>query len=427
MDRSGVIERFAAAVCADPSSFCFDDVRALIADLVVCRNVLDHALTVASARADELAAAGSGPGAEQLLRSVRCSNADAAAVSSRAAVLRVLPAFQEALAAGEISGAHVDAVAPVLRDLDASALVAFTDPLVVDGLLGVACREAPCRVGVAARQVADKLDERASETEAARLHRLRRARFTRHRDGTVSLHTRFGAEGPEVRKLLDTETALRRAAQKDVAAEERSTDEQLACDALTALIRGGALTGASDKPVAPMAIVKFGYEDLLNLVHGGGAGGIVTSDGMPLTEEAARRLLADAQLVPVLLDQSGLPIELARAARQRLATMIQRAVLATMYTTCMIPGCDTPFDDCQIHHIDDFNGHNTVLSNLGPVCPHEHGGHHAQRLVIGLDEQRTVTVTLPDGSVWATQDYQPPDHMRRRPKPPDTQAPPQPA
>ena len=51
-----MIERFAAAVCADPSSFCFDDVRALIADLVVCRNVLDHALTVASARADELAA-----------------------------------------------------------------------------------------------------------------------------------------------------------------------------------------------------------------------------------------------------------------------------------------------------------------------------------------------------------------------------------
>jgi hypothetical protein len=299
----------------------------------------------------------------------------------------VLPAFQEALAAGEISGAHVDA----------------------------------------ARQVADKLDERVGETEAARLHRLRRARFTRHRDGSVSLHTRFGAEGPEVRKLVEAETALRRAAQKDVAAEERSTDEQLACDALTALIRGGALTGASDAPVAPMAIVKLGYEDLLNLVRGWGAGRIVTSDGMPLTEEAARRLLADAQLVPVLLDQSGLPIELARAARQRLATMIQRAVLATMYTTCMIPGCDTPFDDCQIHHIDDFNGHNTVLSNLGPVCPHEHGGHHTQRLVIGLDEQRTVTVTLPDGSVWATQDYQPPDHPRRRPKPPDTQAPPQPA
>jgi hypothetical protein len=279
---------------------------------------------------------------------------------------------------------------------------------------------------VQARLVAAELDRRVGETAAERLGRRRRARFIRHRDDTVSLVVGFGAEGAEVEKIVNAELDKRRAAQKTMAPEDRSSDEQLTQDAVVALIRGGGEHGVGDKPVAPMAIVRLGLEDLVELFRQAAAsGGVVTSDGMPLTVEAARGLLADARIVPVLLDQSDLPVELAQAARRRLATMIQRAVLATMYTTCMVPGCEVPFDDCQVHHVVDFDGFNTVLANLGPVCAHEHGEHHAGRRVIGLDAERTVTITLPGGTVWARQEYRPPGHVGRRSKPSEPQAPPQ--
>ena len=138
--------------------------------------------------------------------------------------------------------------------------------------------------------------------------------------------------------------------------------------------------------------------------------------GVPLTAAYARSLIPTASIVPVLLDQTGLPIELAKAARQRLATMLQRAVLAAMYDTCIVPDCDTPFDDCDIHHLADYDGTNTRIANLGPVCKHDHRNHHTGRRIISMDTDRTVTITLPDGSIHARQEYRPPGRQPPRPE-----------
>jgi hypothetical protein len=95
-----------------------------------------------------------------------------------------------------------------------------------------------------------------------------------------------------------------------------------------------------------------------------------------------------------------------------------------MYDTCAVPGCDVPFDDCDVHHLTDYDGNNTVLANEAPICRHDHREHHSRRRRITLGADRTITITLPDGTVWAKQTYQPPDHMRRRPEHPRTQDPP---
>jgi hypothetical protein len=293
--------------------------------------------------------------------------------------------------------------------------------------LKIAQRGTPRELAKEARSVAAVLDVRLGESEAERIHRQRRVRFVRHRDGTMSITGHLGGHGDEARRHVEHETNRQRAAQKDLPADERSTDEQLACDALLALIRGGATRGGVDTPVSPTFVVKVSVGDLVKLFEHAGPGA-TTSAGVPVTADYVRRLFAATNIdgiIPVLLDQRGLPIELARAARQRLATLIQRAVLSTMYTTCAVPGCDVPFDDCDVHHLAEFDGSNTILANEAPICRHDHREHHSRRRRIHLGADRSITITLPDGSVWAKQTYQPPDHPRRGLKHPDVQASPQ--
>ena len=416
MDLIGKIERFAECVTADPSAMDVTEISDAIDRVLEVQSVLDHALVRLSAAADLLArdpAAPRGPGGESLLRRSRLTNHHAAKIARRAGVLSSFPMFDHALAHGEVRGEHLDVLGAVLRDVEEVKRPAFTDPFVADALLDLARKQSPTELAREARAAARIIDQQAGETEAARIRRERRLKFTRHHDGTVSVHGNLGADGAEIRRTIETEAARLRAAEKTLPPEERSTVEQLNADALTSLIRGGASHGGVVAPVNPTCIVQLTLDDLVDLFQKQRTHA-TTSDGVPLTAEYAWSLLPTATIVPVLLDQSGLPIELAKAARQRLATMIQRAVLAAMYDTCIVPDCDTPFDDCEIHHLADYDGKNTALANLGPVCKHDHCDHHAGRRIIHLDADRTVTVTLPDGTIHAHQEYRPP---RREPPP----------
>ena len=429
MNTTETLEKYAECVTLDVSVLDLDGTRSAITDVLACRAGLDHLLARLVAHADVLASGPSpeGPGGEQLLRRARVTNHRASAVASRSRLLEVLPSFAEALADGSIHAEHLDALVPIMRDIDPAKLAEFTDPTITNGLLKIAQRGTPRELAKEARSVAAVLDVRLGESEAERIHRQRRVRFVRHRDGTMSITGHLGAHGDEARRLVEQETNRQRAAQKDLSPEDRSTDEQLACDALLALIRGGATHGGVDTPVSPTFVVKVSVGDLVRLFEHAGPGA-TTSAGVPLTADHVRRLFAATNIdgiIPVLLDQSGWPIELAKAARQRLATLIQRAVLSTMYDTCAVPGCDVPFDDCDVHHLTDYDGNNTVLANEAPICRHDHREHHSRRRRITLGPDRTITITLPDGSVWAQQTYQPPDHMRRRPEHPRTQDPPQ--
>jgi hypothetical protein len=428
MNATGTLEKYATCVTLDVPALDLSGTRTALADVLACRARLDHLLARLSAHADVLAAGPEpdGPGSEQLLRRARLTNHGASVIASRSRLLSVLPAFADALADGSIHAEHLDALVPIVRDIDPQKLPEFTDPSIIDGLLAIARQSTPKELAKEARSVAAVVDIRLGETEAERIHRQRRVRFVRHRDGTTSITGHLGVHGDEARRLVEQETNRHRAAQKDLAPEDRSTDDQMACDALLALLRGGATNGGVDTPVSPAFIVKVGVDDLVKLFEHAGPGATTTA-GVPLTAEYARQLFTHtniAGIIPVLLDQRGLPMELAKAARQRLANLIQRAVLSTMYDTCAVPGCDVPFDDCDIHHLTEFDGTNTTLSNEAPICRHDHREHHNGRRRITLGTDRSITITLPDGSVWAKQTYQPPDHPRRRPEHPRAQDPP---
>jgi hypothetical protein len=94
-------------------------------------------------------------------------------------------------------------------------------------------------------------------------------------------------------------------------------------------------------------------------------------------------------------------MNLGRSARH--ASRDQRRALRGLYRGCAIPGCNTHFDRCKIHHIIWWSdGGLTDLENLLPVCVHHHHKIHDAGWNITLGNQRQLTVTLPDSTVITT-------------------------
>ena len=195
MNATGTIEKYAMCVSLDVPALDLSGTRTALADVLACRARLDHLLARLSAHADILASGPQpdGPGSEQLLRRARLTNHGASVIASRSRLLSVLPAFADALADGSIHAEHLDALVPIVRDIDPQKLSEFTDPSIIDGLLAIARQSTPKELAKEARSVAAVVDIRLGETEAERIHRQRRVRFVRHRDGTTSVTGHLGA------------------------------------------------------------------------------------------------------------------------------------------------------------------------------------------------------------------------------------------
>jgi len=119
--------------------------------------------------------------------------------------------------------------------------------------------------------------------------------------------------------------------------------------------------------------------------------------------ETVRRHACDAEIIPVVLDGEGRPLDVGRS--QRLATCEQRIALRAMYRTCGIDGCNTNFDRCEIHHVLEWTADQgpTDLRYLVPLCDHHHHRAHEGRWRLQLDpDTRDLTVTYPDGTHHST-------------------------
>jgi hypothetical protein len=123
-------------------------------------------------------------------------------------------------------------------------------------------------------------------------------------------------------------------------------------------------------------------------------------DGTPIPPMAARRLLCDASVVPIIRGSNGLPLDAGRTRRQ--ADREQRRALRSMYRTCAFAGCTRRFSQCHIHHIIEWlDGGPTDLENLLPVCSYHHHMVHEGGWGLSMDPDRTLTIRRPDGSVHA--------------------------
>ena len=97
------------------------------------------------------------------------------------------------------------------------------------------------------------------------------------------------------------------------------------------------------------------------------------------------------------------PGELNLGRSTRLANRAQRRALRALHATCSIPGCETRFDRCKIHHVVWWrHGGRTDLENLLPLCVHHHTQVHRDGWIITLGPGRTLTLRLPDGTIHNT-------------------------
>jgi len=117
-------------------------------------------------------------------------------------------------------------------------------------------------------------------------------------------------------------------------------------------------------------------------------------------------LFADADVYPVIVRNGVVlyaPGELNLGRTTRLANRAQRRALRAMYATCAIPGCETRFERCKIHHVHWWrHGGRTDLENLLPMCVHHHTKVHNHGWVVTLGQGRTLTLRLPDGTIHNT-------------------------
>ena len=369
-----------------------------LADITQLTRFLDGVKVRLAQRAAAIAAEGRGaPPTETVRKGCRSSAGEAARLAAAAETAAAVPELGDALEAGAIGLEHVGAFGAVARELEPGQQDRLRAAL--RGLLGQAEAQTPEEfrraLGAAARTI------RADDGEAVAQQRIkdRQVRFgTNLATGMGWLSGRFDPESWT--RLLAHLTAERDAVLK---ADPSLSGEQAMADALSNLV---VEKGRSKRPGITEAVA---FIDLESMLHGAHTGGVsYLSNGIPLPVSHIRRLCCNARIIPMVLSGEGRPLDVGRD--QRLANREQRRALRKLHATCVFPECDTPFDDCEIHHIHWWEHLGpTDLSNMGPVCVRHHHLVHEGGWTMTIDALRNVTVHRPDGTPWLTRAWTPPD------------------
>jgi hypothetical protein len=325
----------------------------------------------------------------ELIRESGLSTSDVRKVMSRTETIGSVPVFGEALAEGNVTSAHVDALSNGLKILGEQS-----EKLI---------ERAPELLVTAQTMTADEFTKFVRRTAQAltddggvdRFEKQRRQTFLRHwvdADGMTNLFGKFDPErGSIVSALLDAGVeAMFHSGDREVPVEcdasVEPNDHRRAL-ALVGLLQsrpgsdslGGALSGSlCDRPARAEIVVHIDYELLSGHVSELGlsdARTCRTLNGSELTVETIRRLACEAEIIPLVLDGKSVPLDVGKS--KRLATAYQRRALAAVHETCAIDGCSVKFSHCEPHHIDYWeNGGATDFNNLVPLCSRHHHAAH---------------------------------------------------
>jgi len=331
------------------------------------------------------------PASDLHTRNQGCSAREARAKEARAKALADATAFGDALADGEIGAEHADALANATSKLDEDLKDEFLGHEA--SLLDEAKHSSPEQFGRHCRSLLDRLRR---DHGVERDKRQRQNTSLRRRIDANGMHVLNGEFHPElgaaIWAALDAEIAARLAASGD-----RTVDrQQLAAEALGALVSGGHQQARSTVTEVSVLI------DLQTLLDGLHEHSICElSDGSPLPVQTVRRMCCDADIIPIVLDGDGVAVDQGRS--QRRANRKQRRQLRAMYRDCAFDRCDTPFERCEMHHITEWDNLGpTDIANLLPLCARHHHIVHDGGWKLHLAPDRTLTITQPDGHTYAT-------------------------
>jgi hypothetical protein len=391
-----------------------------VADLVALGSVMDAAKSLRSwissvevsvtRRTSELHAAGRAGAAEGLLADHGGqSAAEARAAKDRADVCDAMPLFDGALASGDVTSGHVDAIARASRNLsdDAKAKLRDQQQKLLDAAAGQSVDKFGRHVANLAREIAAQLDAAA---EADRMTRLRKqSRVRQWIDGVTGMGRTVIELDPERHAALMATLDAHLASVKQRDGSANVPFEQLRVDSFIELISTG---GDLAKKRVPEVVVMVDWDTLYRDVLRPDSVS-ETLSGEPVSLETIRRLCCEAEIRLVTL--AGETDHINVYHKERVATRAQRRALAALHRTCAHPECDVIFEHCQIHHVTPWeHGGLTNLNNLIPLCNKHHHLVHEGRWTLTLRSDRAVIWTRPDGVIHFegyTTDRQPCDRV----------------
>ena len=115
----------------------------------------------------------------------------------------------------------------------------------------------------------------------------------------------------------------------------------------------------------PLLRVSTSLQDLTHGLNNAG----VTDSGEHLAVQTLRRLACDAQIIPMVLNSKSRVIDVGR--RTRVINEALRIAVIHRDKHCVWPGCNTPPDRCDCHHVEHWaDGGPTTLDNLALLCHH---------------------------------------------------------
>lgn len=384
---------FATMLVDDVASLDGTQAAEALGRVKVVRGFLDHYEARLSSHIHRLHADGAAaPAADLHTRNGGVSAKEARAKERRARALDQAPSLAGQLAAGSVTAAHADAIADATCRLDDATKQEFFEHEAA--LASDATRMTPEQFAQNCRDLIAGIERDQGIERDRRQRRETRLSKKIDREGMYVLNARMHPElGHAVFNMIDAETAA-----LVHAAGDRSADRsEVAARAL------GNLVTAGHQATRPLEAEIRLHVDSRTLLDGAHPDTVCEyDDSTPLPPPTVRRMACNGRIVPIVIDSKGVVLNAGR--QQRLANRQQRRALRAMYRTCAFPGCDVPFQRCEIHHIEPFElGGNTDLADLLPVCARHHQVIHDPGWKLDLDAERTLTIRQPDGSVYATQ------------------------
>ncbi|GAA4347670.1 HNH endonuclease signature motif containing protein [Angustibacter luteus] len=300
-----------------------------------------------------------------------------------AAVAAELAPAREAMLAGRVSVEQADVVARTVHSLVPPAVPAEVVPahVVVEAqawLLDQAVAFDPTELRRLADRLVDRLDPEADDRLAASERAQRQVR-------SLTLATTTGGMvhveglltpncGAALRTAIDAWSAPQPAANGTpdprTAAQRRHDGLQRLAE--KAVAAPDFLPSTHGSPYR--VVVTMSQRDL--------AEGLAPTlpDGTRLSRAVTGTLLCEADVVPVLVDGVGTPLDVGRT--QRAFTARQRQALAVRDRQCTWPGCAAPPEWTDAHHLRPWQHDGpTDLDNAALLCNHHH--HHVHR--VGID------------------------------------------
>jgi hypothetical protein len=354
------------------------------------------------------------PPGDSLARTSRRDPRAAARTERRARTAGAVPDLGATVERGDASGEHLDVVGDVLARLPEPLRGPFSAAHGAQ-LAFTASTGTPGELRALATSLATRFeDEQSRQTRFERQQRANRLRTWIDRvTGMVRLSGELDPEHGQafLRRLQDEVEAQFHTGVPDTAPDDPGErQDHLRALALCGLVLGAACVGVgATTSRRPETITVIDVETFEHRWHPDSYVDLGV-DGLELPLDTIRRRAVLGDVVPVWVDADGVvirvgepacPLDLGRTTR--LANRTQRRALRVMYATCAVPGCAVRYDHCQPHHIIWWEcGGGTDLRNLVPVCSRHHGLVHRGGWVLAMARNRSLTVTLPDGTVMQT-------------------------